>query len=204
MAFSLPATKREVHTRLNQLSRILDDMPATALSRYALSEIVLIRACSIFEFALANMASKIACAGPFENGKTDAVILRCRSLEHARQSMLSEGGVRVPPKSNLKWTRASYINESVTGVIEPASHFVSRCRAYGSQIAEIFEVRNHAAHKNSSSRKKYLKWVKAQYGHERNLQVGYFLLTVNLSPTPNIKRYIRTIGIIVDDIVAGP
>lgn len=204
MALSLQATKREVETRMRQLYRILEDMPATALSRYALSEIVLIRSCSIFEAALAGLAYKIACGGVFENGDADQLLVRCRSLNHARNEMLSKCGALERPRQSLKWTKSRYIAESVDSVIHPDSHYLSRCRAFGREIAEIFEVRNHAAHKNLTSRKGFQKWVSAQYGQERNIQLGYFLLTENLSETPNLKRYLKTITIITTDIVKGP
>lgn len=203
MAFSLPATERAVTTQLDRLVRILADMPTTALSRYALSEIVLIRACSVFEDALANLAYKLACGAQFPSGATDKVLQPSRSLAAARLLMRTEGGARNPPKDYLKWTRASYIGDSVSGVLDTDAHYLVTCQRFGSIIAEIFEVRNHAAHKNAASKRKFLKWVKAQYGQERNLQVGYFLLTQNLSPIPNIHRYITSIRVIIADIVAG-
>jgi len=89
-------------------------------------------------------------------------------------------------------------------VLDPTSHYVDTCQRVGPTIAEIFEVRNHAAHKNSSSRMNFQKWVKAQYGQERQLQLGYFLLTRNLAPTSNIERYLTSIRVIIRDLVSGP
>lgn len=197
-------TRREVNTQLDRLLRILADMPGTALSRYALSEIVLIRAASIFEEALAAVAYKVACGAQFPGGATDKVVVASRSLTGAKTSMRLEGGARATPKDFLKWTRATYISDSVRGVLDPASHYLNTCQRFGSTIAEIFEVRNHAAHKNSSSRRNFLKWVKVQYGQERNVQLGYFLLTRNLDPTPNIERYLTSIRVVVTDLVSGP
>ena len=204
MPFSLPATEREVNSQLDRLASILADMPATALSRYALAEIVLIRAASVFEDALAKLAYKLSCGAEFPDGTTDKIIVQSRSLIGARMAMRSEGGTRTVLKDYLKWTKSSHIAGSVNGVLDPQGHYVKTCQQFGSPIAEIFEVRNHAAHKNAGSRKNYLKWVKAQYGQERNIQLGYFLLTQNFSPMPNISRYISSIRIMVGNIVSGP
>ena len=179
-------------------------MPATALSRYALSKIVLIRAASIFEESLAAVAYKLACGAQFLDGTCDNVIAQSRSLAGARTNMRLEGGARATPKDFLKWTRVAYISNAVRGVLDSASHYVATCQRFGPAIAEIFEVRNYAAHKNSSSRKNYVKWVKGQYGQEREIQLGYFLLTKNLVTTPNIVRYLTSIRVIVGDLVAGP
>jgi hypothetical protein len=204
VAFSLVTTEKSVNLHLDRLERILADMPATALSRYALAEIVLIRAAFIFEEAVANLAYKLACGAPFPTGAPDGVLVHSNSLAAARMSMRMQGGIRIIPKDQLKWTRVRYISQSVAGVLDPASHYLSTCTKFGVTIAEIFEVRNHAAHKSSSTRRNYLKWVKNQYGQERNLQLGYFLLTQNLSPVANINRYITSIRVIVHDIAAGP
>ncbi|WP_155986317.1 hypothetical protein [Novosphingobium resinovorum] len=188
----------------NRLLTILEDMPATAPSRYALSEMVLIRAATVFEEALAAIAYKIACGATFDNGKLDIVLVTSRSLAGARATMLTEGGALASPKQWLKWTRAKFISQSVKGVLAPSSHYVNTCQIFGTQIADLFDARNYAAHKTNTSRTKYKKLVKKQYGHERRIQLGYFLLTKNLSPTSNIEKYIKNVQIIVDQVVAGP
>lgn len=204
MRLSLVATRREVDAQVSRLLSILNDMPATAASRYALAEIVLIRASAVFEAALANLAYKIACGASFENGKVDTVIIPCRSMAFARQQMLCAGGGLAKPRPWLKWTKAKFISESVQGVISPTSHFVTSCQNFGSQISDMFAVRHHVAHKNQSSRTSYMAVVKRQYGQERRIQVGYFLLTKNLSSVSNIERYLKNMSVIIDHIVSGP
>lgn len=203
MAFSLASTQTEVNRQIDRLSRILEDMPVTVESRYALSEIVLIRGASIFEEALASIAYKLACGAVFPDGSPDRILVNSRSLVAARNTMRTEGGSRTPPKDFLRWTKARHVAESVRGVIDPTSRYMTTCTRFGSIIAEIFEVRNHAAHKNSSSRRKYMKWVKQQYGQERNIRLGYFLLTRKISATPNVERYLTSIKVIVSDLAAG-
>lgn len=204
MNLSLAATRRDVNAQLERLLEILGDMPSTAPSRYALSEIVLIRGAAIFEGALAAIAYKIACGATFENGKLDAVLVTSRSMEKARATMLNEGGALIQPKQWLKWTRAKYISKSVKGVLDPSSHYVTTCQNFGLQISDLFDARNYASHKTASSRQRYMSLVRRQYGHDRRIQLGYFLLTKNLNPTSNIDIYIRSINIIVNHIVAGP
>jgi len=203
MSFSLERTNNKVKADIGRLRQILDDMPMTANSRYALAEIVLIRASAVFEDALAEIAYKLACGAEFRNGRSENLSAVHRSRISARIAMLCDGGAKATPANYLKWTKAKYIGQSVKGVLDPNGPYITITRRFGQEIAEIFAVRNHAAHRNSSSRTGYMLWVKQQYGQERRLRLGYFLLTTNLRPTSNIQRYLTQILVITDDLVAG-
>ena len=84
MAFSLAATQRDVVQQIDRLLKILADMPITSQSRYALAEIVLIRAASVFEGAIADLAYKVACGATFPDGSLDKVLVQSRSMSAAR------------------------------------------------------------------------------------------------------------------------
>ena len=178
-------------------------MPSTAQSRYALAEIVLIRCAAILENSTAEIGYKICCGAAYRNGTQENLSLRCTSLSNARLTLLSENGARTPPKTNLKWTRGSDIIRSTKSVIDETGKFAAACRQHGASIAEIFDVRHYAAHRNTTSRAKYRTRVRQIYGQDRNIQLGYFLLTENLRPISNLSRYLRTTPVIIDDLTAG-
>lgn len=178
-------------------------MPATAESRYALAEIVLIRCAAILENSTAEIAYKICCGAQYRNGVSEQIATRCTSLANARNTLLSENGTRTRPKTNLKWTRGGDIVKSTKSMVAETGAFASAARQHGSIIAEIFDVRHYAAHRNASSRAKFKRQVRHVYGQDRNIRLGYFLLTVNLRPMSNLERYLRTVPIIVDDLTAG-
>ena len=200
---SLDRSRLKAAQDITKLRSILSDMPTTAPSRYALAEIVLIRCAAILENTIAEVAYKICCGAQFRDGSTDTIAVRCTSLANARITLLSENGNRARPKSNLSWTKSSSIIESTKSVIDELGHFATNCRNHGSNIAEIFDVRHYAAHQNASSRAKFQTRVRQQYGQYRKVQLGYFLLTVNLRPMSNLERYLRTVPVIIDDLTAG-
>jgi hypothetical protein len=203
MNLSLTKDSDRLHKEVVRLKRILNDMPSTAVSRYALAEIVLIRATAVFEDVISKIAYKLACGAQLNNGHRDSVISQCHSLSAARVSMLSAGGSLPRPKLFLKWTKASYISQSVQGVLGQDSHYLNVCRRHGAIIAEIFEVRHHAAHRNTSSKTKYMSWVRRLYGHNRRIEVGRFLITTNLTNVSRIQLYFLSMEIIINDIVSG-
>lgn len=203
MRVSLSRSEDALAKELLRLNQILLDMPKTAASRYALTEIVLIRATAVFESVIADLAYKIACGARLDSGVVDLILVPKSSLVAARNSMLTQGGVLVHPRSNLSWTRAKHIAESVKGVLDINGHFLSICRRHGPIIAEMFDVRNHAAHRNQSSRRKYMMHVHALYGHERKIEVGRFLSSTNLLTTPKVSQYFASMRAIVREIIAG-
>lgn len=203
MAFSLQTSATAFEREITRLSQILTDMPRTAVSRYALHEIVLIRASAVWEETLAGFAYKIACGAKFTSGSADSVVLASRSLVAARNSMLTKGGQLERPRPYLKWTKARFIGQSVEGVIGPTSHYLTVCRAHGPIIAEIFDVRNHAAHRNRSSNASYLYWVSQTYGQPIHKPVGWYLSTVNLNPVPKIDQYFTQMRAIIGQLLAG-
>jgi hypothetical protein len=203
MRVSLSTSEQKLSKELFRLSQILLDMPKTAASRYALTEIVLIRATAVFETVIADIAYKIACGARFATGAPDLVLVPTISLVAARNSMLTKGGTLSAARSNLSWSRAKHIAESVDGVLDNSGHFLTICRRHGSIIAEMFDVRNHAAHRNQSSKRKYLTHVRAIYGHERKIEVGRFLSTTNLLTVPKIDQYFAAMAAIVREIIAG-
>ena len=203
MRVSLSTSEQKLSKELIRLNQILLDMPKTAASRYALTEIVLIRATAVFETVIADIAYKIACGARLGTGTIDLVLMPTASLVAARNSMLKKGGSLLLARSNLSWSRARLISESVEGVLDDKGHFLTVCRRHGSIIAEMFDVRNHAAHRNLSSKKKYLFHVRALYGHERKIEVGRFLSSTNLLATPKINQYFAAMAAIIREIIAG-
>lgn len=203
MPFSLDRSRRKALADIAKLEAILADMPATARSRYALSEIVLIRCAAILENTTAEVAYKLCCGATYLNGSQEVIAARSTSLAGARSMLLSENGTRAKPKQNLNWTKGGDIVKSVKCIINEQGAFASACRQHGSIISEIFDVRHFAAHRNASSRAKFQKWVKNIYGQERGISLEYFLLTKNLRPVSNIDRYLRSVPIIINDLCSG-
>lgn len=67
-------------------------------------------------------------------------------------------------------------------------------------MAEIFKVRNFAAHRNVSSRAEFRGVVRSVYGRNRIIQLGSFLLSPNYVALPNLRRYLVETKVIVNEL----
>ncbi len=56
---------------------------------------------------------------------------------------------RPTPLRYLKWTKASYVRESIEHVMDTGDRFFTEVRNYGSLINELRIVRNHVAHRTA-------------------------------------------------------
>ena len=199
MAPSLANTRQRVDNEIQRLETILGGMTGIPANlQYFVAEIVLIRTASILEIAITEIAYKVAAGASYLDGSVPTLLINCRSISGAKTAMLTVGHAK--PKQNLKWTRARFITESVRNVIGPNDNFCVTCTNFGSQISEIFKVRNFAAHRNKTSRSEFHQVIRAVYGHDLSSQLGYFLLSSNYVPVPNLRRYLVQTRVIINDL----
>lgn len=196
---SLAYTQSHVDKEIAKLEAVLEELDNTsAVTKFLVAEIIVIRAASILETALAEVAYKVVAGGIYLDGTNPNLLHQSRSMAGARAAMLQIG--RRKPRQFLKWTRANYIVDSVANVIDSADNYVDVCNHFGSNIAQIFKVRNFAAHRNTSTRNEFNSVVRLVYGRKRKMQLGHFLLSRNFVPKNNISRYLVEIRVIVNDL----
>lgn len=197
---SLAVTRLYVETEIRKLEEALQGVVSLpAQTQYLVAEILLIRATSVFETAIAEVAYKIAAGAYYLDGSIPSILFPCRSLLASRNAMLNHGRNRA--MSSLKWTRAKFIRSSTEFVIDPNDHYQQRCSALGGQISELFIVRNYAAHRSASSRRDFKSVISNIYGRPRKMYLGQFLLSKNYVAMPNLIRYLIEIKAIIDDVV---
>jgi hypothetical protein len=197
---SLIVTKQFVESESQKLESIIHDMASfPTRNQYLVSEIILIRLAAVFEHALAEIAYKIVAGALYCDGSSASLLHSCNSVSASRSAMLTVGRQR--QAQWLKWTRSKFIKESTQFVIDPSDHYRLRCNVFGPNLAEIFKVRNFAAHRTPSARIEFNEVVLSIYGRRRKLQIGQFLLSTNLVQVPNINRYFIEVRSIINDLV---
>lgn len=198
---SLAVTREHVDAEIKKLEIVVEEIYSARVKvQYLMSEIILIRVAAILEQAFSDIAFKLAAGAKYLDGSFPLLLTNCSSMAGARSAMLSVG--RPKSISNLKWTRAKFISDSVKYVIDPNDHFVSVCNRFGTEISQLFKTRNFAAHRTSGARREFRDVVRSVYGMNRpRLQLGYFLLSKNYVREPNIKRYLVEARVIVNDLV---
>lgn len=199
---TLSATVRFVNRQMSRLQKYKNDAESLdARYQHIISEMIMLRLFSVFEDAVADLAFKIVAGATYTNGSAPAITAKTRRTADSRALLLTHG--RVKPESNLKWTKAQYIRESVEHVIPIGEHFVITARAHGQIIDEMRRVRNVLAHNTKSAKTDFKSVVRQTYGANVNLSVGAFLTSTRRSSPCNIEKYINSSRAIIAALASG-
>lgn len=168
--------------------------------QHFVAEVVLIRLFSIVESAIKESALKLSCRAQYRNGTTPSLVVNCRSLVDAESKFINYNRTR---PVNLKWTKASFINNSIKEVIPSSESFRVQILHYSQYLNEMRKVRNHIAHRTSSTYNDYKSVIQTNFGAQLRIQPGAFLTSTKRITTPKIDAYISTSRIMINDITNG-
>lgn len=164
------------------------------------AEVILLRLFSIIENSIKETALKLACETPYRNGVSPAVIYRCRSQIDAENQFKTYNRVR---PVNIKWTKVSYVNSSVQEIIPNTEPFRIMVGNHGSYLNQIRVVRNHIAHKTSSTYQQYKMQVRQIFGANLRIQPGPLLTSTKRLQSAKLDDYLTLSKILIDDITKG-
>ena len=168
--------------------------------QHFIAEVIMLRLFSILENSIKNIALKLACKASYKNGVIPNPIVVCNSLADAENKFKNYNRRR---PVNLKWTKASYINNSIQHIIPGNENFPVRINNFSNQINEMRIVRNHIAHRTSSTRIGYKTVIFSTFGAYLKIQTGAFLTSTKRIRIAKIDEYIRVSKIILNDITNG-
>jgi hypothetical protein len=169
--------------------------------QYMISEVIMLRLFAILEATISEVAFKLACGAPYRNGNIPLVLRPCRSIQDAHSTMLNYNRPRA--LQYHRWTKASFIRESIEHVLDVTDRFYVNVQNHGTLINEMRIVRNHIAHNSATTRNEYNQLLTRLYGGNPRLTVGSFLTSTSRNPLANIDRYIASTRIILNDITHG-
>lgn len=199
---TLSATLKSADTQIAKLQQYkIDAEPLDAKYQHIISEMIMLRLFSIFEDSVADLAFKITAGATYTNGVVPAITARTRRIADSRGLLLTHGRSR--PESNLKWTKAQYIRESVENVIPTTEYFVINAQAHGQIIDEMRRVRNVLAHNTKSAKSDFKSVIRQTYGANVNISVGAFLTSTRRSSPCNIDRYMLVSKAIISALAGG-
>ncbi len=168
--------------------------------QHFIAEVVILRLFSILENCIRETALKVACKASYRNGTAPALTLVCRSTIDAETQFSNYNRMR---PTRLKWTKASYINNSTKEVIPITEQFRVQINNYGSLLNEMRRVRNHIAHRTASTRGEYKNVIRHVFGANLKIQPGAYLTSTKRLARPKIDSYIAISRIMIDDITNG-
>lgn len=169
--------------------------------QHIISEMIMLRLFSVFEDAVSDIAFRIVAGAKYTNGNTPAIKARASRISDSRAILLNYGRAR--PETNLKWTKAKFIKESVEYVIPTNEKFVLNTQAQGAIIDEMRRVRNVLAHNTANARIEFKQVIRTRYGANVKISPGAFLCSTRRFNPCNIDYYILTSKAIIHSVASG-
>lgn len=199
---TLTATLKYANSQIERLQRYKNEAEALdARYQHFISEMIMLRLFSVFEDSIADIAFKITAGAKYINGKTPEISVKARRTADSRGFLLTHG--RAKPESNLKWTKAQYIRESVEYVIPTTECFVINAQAHGQLIDEMRRVRNVLAHNTKSAKNDFKVVTRQVYGANIPITVGAFLTSKRRTNQCNIDRYLLASKAVIAALASG-
>jgi hypothetical protein len=103
----------------------------------------------------------------------------------------------------LKWSNLHDIELSIRYVLNTTDAFYRELQNFGNLFDEMRYVRNHIAHKSSSTKREYYRILRGLYNAPIKISLGAFLTSTKRQQMPNINKYIISIQVILDNITRG-
>ena len=176
----------------------------TSFPRQYLAEMVGVRLFAMFEAVLEDSACRMVCGAKYCDG-TAPTLRRpnpTRGFERARHEMLHFG--RTKSLQLLRWSRAREIGENLALLFPGSEHFVSTVNAHGQFISDLRKVRNHIAHNNRGTRRRFQEVVRNYYGASvHSMTPGRMLLSTRFSPIL-VEKFCRQTRIVLLSAIKAP
>lgn len=193
---------RDFVQRTNRLGDLrLNLSPLQPRYQKLVVEVLFLRFFGLLEKTIESIIVKILCGALYLDASSPLVMIAANSALEAQYNMTSVG--RKKRLFYLKWTQVSEIKKNVIYLVDPSDHFIATLDIYNASLEEMRHVRNHIAHRTSSTRVKFKPVVQRYYGaYVNSITPGTLLLSQRFIP-PLVDRYFATARILIRDLIRG-
>ena len=195
---------RTTTTALTLASRL---QSVDGLPRLYVAEMIAVRLYSLFEAIIEDSACRLICGAKYCDGSSPLLWRPrpTRGFERARNAMRTFRRPN-PDKFQLRWGKAGEIRKNLEHLFPTREHFIETIVGHGQFISDLRKVRNHIAHGNAGTRRRFDEVVRKYYGANVNaVTPGKMLLSSRFSPQRRIllERFCRTTRIILLAVIKG-
>ncbi len=168
--------------------------------RKFIAEIALIRLAILIENTMRSVFCKLVCGATYIDGSTPIILAQQRNIPAAIKAMHSLN--RPKFRYTLPWNNGAEIRDNIKFLIDSADQCHQLLKNYASFLTEIRSIRNHIVHRNTNSRKNFVKLIGKYYGAKvRGVTCGNLLVSQRVSPElPLLAKYLITADVMVKDI----
>ena len=199
-----PQADRIRHTTETALTLVTRLNSLDSLPRIYLAEMIVVRLFSLLEVIFEDSACRMICGTNYCDGSTPQLLRHrpTRSFKRARVAML-EYERSSNSRIQLRWGRASDIKKNLENLFPADEHFINTITIYGSFISDLRKVRNHIAHGNARTRKRFDEVVRRHYGAKVNsITPGKMMLSSRFTPLL-LEQFCKETRIILLEVIKG-
>jgi hypothetical protein len=192
--------QRDFTLSVDQLADLAANIqPLDAHYQKLVAEIILLRLFALMESSFESIATKVLCGATYLDSTVPMVLKSCSNRVDALDVMRRHG--RKKPRSQLKWTMVTDIKENLRHVLDVADPLIKTFDIHALIIDEIRRVRNHVAHRNADTRRKYRSVVQQHYGsYVPSVTPGVLLLAKRFRPIL-LEQYLRKAKIVLKELL---
>lgn len=176
----------------------VDSESLEAKYQHFISEMLMLRLFSIFEDTISEIAFKILSGAVYSDGQIPRLNVPITTIANARNVCLNYGRPR--PSQNLKWTKASYIVDSVRYVMDPNEPFILNAQIHGNTIEKMRKARNVIGHNSPSAKADFKTLIRIVYGANIKLSIGAYLCSTKRNPVANIVKHFSEVRTILKSV----
>lgn len=202
----MPAPNLEVDWRRFQqqagsLESLLPSLHSLPVShRKLVAEMIMIRLVMLVGNTMSSACLKILCGTQYLDGASPLTIETATSMANARNLVRCYG--RQQSRSRISWLSSADIRENLRYVILPCDPIYTAIDNHAHMLTEARQIRNHIAHRNDSTSRKFRSIVRAHYGGlKRGVSPGVFLLTDAFGIPVLLEKYIRYLRVFIREVV---
>lgn len=169
--------------------------------RKHIAEIALLRLAILIENTMRSFCTKMVCGASYIDGTAPALLSKQNNGSQAVHAMRFQNR---PNPINLKWNEGKALRANIEKLIDAVDPVYGHLINHASFLTDVRYIRNHIAHRNSDSRKNYVKVVRRYYGaNVRGVTVGNLLISPKLSTPPILETHIITSRVMMKDLMRG-
>lgn len=173
----------------------------TASLRGFTGELIMLRLYSILEKTFQDISTRVACGCSYRNGASPSPIYHCRSIDDALNKFCSYNRRR--SLLYAKFSNPTDVTKTTKYVIPATEPFINYINVHTAKIDEMRYVRNHIAHRKSSTYLQYKNVIISRYGAYFKITPAALLLSTKRRSTPILQEYFVWAKLIIADLSNG-
>lgn len=201
---SLDVNIRQQRAESEGLMQLIDNMISLD-PRYqkTVAELVMIRLFSMLEEHFQSITLKVLCGALYLDNTAPTITVRCRSMRVASTQIANYGRSTPLQAYKIKWNQAVEIRNNVRYMLPATENLITVFDRHATLIDDMRRVRNHIAHNNVDTARKYKLVVQRHYGAFASSITPSVLLISNRRNPILIKQYLIASRIIIKELVRG-